>query len=70
MLRQLLLLIPMLLILPMFFGLDGALYAGPIADIGSALIVAVFVVFEMKKLNGWIKKDEKEGKMTLARAQA
>ena len=70
MLRQLLLLIPMMLILPMFFGLDGALYAGPIADIGSALIVAVFVVFEMKKLNGWIKKDEKEGKMTLARAQA
>ncbi len=50
MLRQLLLLIPLLLILPLFFGLDGILYAGPIADIGSAIIVALFVVPEMRKL--------------------
>ena len=50
MLRQLLLLIPLLLILPLFFGLDGVLYAGPAADIGSAVIVFLFVVPEMKKL--------------------
>lgn len=33
MLRQLLLLIPLVLILPMYFGLDGILYAGPVADV-------------------------------------
>ena len=56
MLRQLLLLIPLLLILPLFFGLDGILFAGPVADIGSAVIVACFIIPEMKKLNGHIKE--------------
>lgn len=50
MLRQLLLLIPLILILPLFFGLDGILYAGPIADISSGIIVALFIVPEMRKL--------------------
>ena len=51
MLRQLLVLIPMILVLPLFFGLDGILYAGPVADLSSAVVVAFFVVYEMKKLN-------------------
>lgn len=51
MLRQLLVLIPMILILPLFFGLDGILYAGPVADLSSAVVVSFFVVYEMKKLN-------------------
>lgn len=51
MLRQLLVLIPMILILPLFFQLDGILYAGPVADISSAVVVSFFVVYEMKKLN-------------------
>lgn len=51
MLRQLLLLIPMILILPFYFGLDGILYAGPVADLGSAVIVSVFVFYELRKLN-------------------
>ena len=62
MLRQLLLLIPLVLILPMYFGLDGILYAGPVADVGSAVIVAVFVIREVKKLNAWIRKEDAEGK--------
>ena len=51
MLRQLLLLIPMILILPLTFSLDGILYAGPIADVASAVIVSLFVVYELRKLN-------------------
>lgn len=51
MLRQLLLLIPLVLILPLHFGLDGILYAGPLADILSAIIVSQFVIREMKKLD-------------------
>lgn len=60
MLRQLLLLIPLLLILPLFFGLDGVLYAGPVADIGSAVIVFLFVVPEMKKLGRRIELEQKK----------
>lgn len=51
MMRQLILLIPLLLILPRIFGLDGILYAGPVADVGSAVIVACFIIPEMRKLN-------------------
>lgn len=57
MLRQLLLLIPMVLLLPLIFGLDGILYAGPVADISSALIVSFFVIYEMRKLNRIIAAD-------------
>ena len=58
MLRQLILLIPMLLILPLFFGLNGLLYAGPCADIGSAVIVALFILPEMRKLNRKIAESQ------------
>ena len=33
------------------FSLDGILYAGPIADVASAVIVSLFVVYELRKLN-------------------
>lgn len=58
MLRQLILLIPLLLILPIFFGLSGLLYAGPCADIGSAVIVALFILPEMRKLNRKIAESQ------------
>ena len=51
MLRQLIMLIPLIIILPLFFGLDGILYAGPIADISSTVIIVLFAVSEIKKLN-------------------
>ena len=51
MLRQLLLLIPLILILPLHFGLSGILYAGPAADIISALVVSQFIIYELRKLN-------------------
>lgn len=51
MLRQLLLLIPLILILPIGLGVEGILYAGPVADITSAIIVSQFVLYEMRKLN-------------------
>lgn len=63
-LRQLLLLIPLLLILPLFFGLDGVLYAGPIADISSGIIVFCFAVHEIKKLNHWIDEVEQTDENT------
>lgn len=58
MMRQLLLLIPLILILPRFWGLDGILYAGPASDITSGVIVVFFMIFEMKKLSKWIQKNK------------
>lgn len=60
MLRQLLLLIPLILILPLFWGLEGILYSAPIADAASAVIVAIFIVPEMRKLQDNIHKEDME----------
>lgn len=62
MLRQLIFLIPLLFLLPPFFGLDGILYAGPIADIGAGLVVLIFVLYEMKQLNKRIKEEDTSAK--------
>jgi putative MATE family efflux protein len=49
--RQILILIPALLILPLFFGLNGIISAGPLADVLSALITGTFIIIEMRKLD-------------------
>ncbi len=56
MLRQVILLIPLIIIFPLFWGLDGILVAGPVADIASGLIVSFFILKEMKRLNHWMKE--------------
>ena len=51
MLRQLILLIPLIVILPLFMGLDGIIYSGPIADVASAAIIVLFSATEIRKLD-------------------
>ena len=48
--RQVFFLIPLILILPLFFGIDGALYAGPVADAGAFLLSVCLVRQEFKKM--------------------
>jgi putative MATE family efflux protein len=48
--RQLLILIPALLILPHFLGLEGVLAAGPLADLLSSLLTGTCLFFELKHL--------------------
>ena len=48
--RQVLLFIPLLLILPRFWGIEGVWRAAPIADCLSVLITGSFIYFEMKKM--------------------
>jgi len=50
--RQIFLLVPAILILPKFFGIKGILYAGPFADVTAVLIVTVFIIKEMRSING------------------
>lgn len=48
--KQLLFLIPLLFILPQFLGIDGLLYAGPVADTLAFVITMVFLRKEIKEL--------------------
>ena len=48
--RQILFFVPILVVLPMFMGLEGILYSGPIADVISFLLTSFLMYREMKKL--------------------
>jgi putative MATE family efflux protein len=54
--RQILMLIPLVLIFPIFWGIDGIMYAGPISDFAAAVIAAVFIAREVRDM----KRMEKE----------
>ena len=48
--RQIVFLLPLILILPMFWGIDGVMYAGPIADAAAVILAACFALREMKNM--------------------
>lgn len=50
-LRQVVVLIPFILILPHFFKLNGIWMAGPVADFISSVITFIFMAYEVKNLN-------------------
>lgn len=58
--RQGLLLIPLLLIFPRIWGIDGILYAGPISDGLAALVVILVGYRQVKNLNKLQAEKEKE----------
>lgn len=60
--RQVLLLIPALLILPIFFGLNGIISAGPLSDSISSCITGIFIFREMRKLG----RQHEEFKVSIA----
>lgn len=48
--RQILFLLPLLLLFPLFLGMDGIMYAGPVADCVAAVVCAVMVYRELRRL--------------------
>lgn len=51
--RQVIFLIPLIIILPIFFGIDGIMFAGPVADAFAFITTAIVISREfshMKKL--------------------
>lgn len=48
--RQILFLLPLIVIFPIFMGIDGVMYAGPIADIAAAVVCGVFTIKELREL--------------------
>jgi Na+-driven multidrug efflux pump len=49
--RQIIFLIPLVLILPKFFNLPGVWYSFPIADFLTALVSFFYLIPEIRKLN-------------------
>jgi putative MATE family efflux protein len=48
--RQFIILVPLLYVLPLFFGLDGVWNAQPVADAISTVVTAIFLVRELRRL--------------------
>lgn len=48
--RQIIFLLPLIIIFPLFMGIDGVMYAGPIADAAAAIVCGYFTVRELKAL--------------------
>lgn len=47
--RQIIFLLPLILILPLFWGIDGILFAGPMADLGAAILSVLLVRQQMNQ---------------------
>lgn len=50
--RQGFFLIPLLILIPMFWGLNGVLFAGPTADFMACVLFFVMVTVDFEKLDG------------------
>ena len=48
--RQVFFLVPLLLILPLFFGIDGIMFAGPVADFAAFLVTMLLIRREMRHM--------------------
>lgn len=58
--RQILFMVPMLFILPRFFGLTGVLYAFNVSDLCSLALSAILLVFELRGLNKLVAREGPE----------
>lgn len=48
--RQVIFLLPLIIIFPMLMGIDGVMYAGPIADTAAFVLAVVFAHRELGKM--------------------
>ena len=48
--RQIIFLLPFILILPLFLGIDGIMYAGPVADLAAAVVSGIMVMAEFRNM--------------------
>lgn len=58
--RQIIFLLPLIIIFPLFMGIDGVMYAGPIADAAAAIVCVFLSIRELKELNAK-QKETTEG---------
>lgn len=47
--RQIIFLLPLVVALPLYMGIDGIMYAGPVADFLAAAVAGIMVMRELKR---------------------
>lgn len=47
--RQIIFLLPLLILLPIFVGIDGIMYSGPVADLLAAMVCILMIAIELKR---------------------
>lgn len=62
--RQVFFLIPLILILPLFMGIDGIMFAGPVADTMAFIATVVLISFEMRLISR-MQAQQKAGSSTI-----
>ena len=55
--RQILFLLPLIVIFPLFMGIDGIMYAGPIADLAAGAAAIGMIAYEMRQITGLQKME-------------
>lgn len=63
--RQIIFFVPILLILPLIFGINGILYTGPIADILSAVVAIAMAVYEFRAMNKLVEETKESEKVVV-----
>ena len=58
--RQIIFLLPLIIIFPLFMGIDGITYAAPIADGVAAVVSIILVRKEFIRMNKAIEEKEKK----------
>ena len=58
--RQVFFLIPLMLIFPLFMGINGVMYAAPVSDMMSFITVLIFVIIEMREMTRLSKNNTNE----------
>ena len=58
--RQVIFLLPLILIFPLFMGIDGVMYAGPIADGAAAAVAIAFAIRELRRMPKSERRQEEE----------
>ena len=56
--RQILFLLPLIVIFPIFLGIDGIMYAGPIADIVAGVVAIGMITWEMRQISELERKEQ------------
>lgn len=57
--RQIICLVPLILLFPLFWGIDGIMYAAPVADAAAFVLAAIFVYREFQKMRRMEKETVK-----------
>ncbi len=64
--RQLIFLLPLILLLPLSYGIDGLMYAGPVADSAAAILAVVFALRELRNLTRAQQEQDRLTKISAA----